>query len=220
MQDWRMKYRPNTLDEVWGNEHIKMVWKGYLGKGYFPRSIILSSNFGMGKTTLARIFANDIIGATSESQFDYIETDPSKMDIAAYQKRLYDLSCFAGMPMRVIFIDEAQRMLDKAQDGFLKIIEDVYFVTLIFATTDLHKIDRGLLSRSDKFYLKLPPKDILMRELERIALIEGMKIEKDAIDFLIEYSKHNPRECLGSLQLVSCHDGVIDSKIVKKFLEQ
>ncbi|HAZ10799.1 MAG TPA: hypothetical protein DCY56_06820 [Candidatus Omnitrophica bacterium] len=224
LRDFREKYRPKTLDEVWGNEHIKIIWNGYRKKGFFPHSIILSSNFGLGKTTLARIFAKDIIECEGElSQcIEYMEFNSPECDYATINKMLgkfRGFSCSVLMP-RVLFFDEAHRMPDKAQDGFLKPIEDINFLTFIFATSDLNRIDGGLLSRSDKYFLKPPPNDVLISKLSRISELERIKIEKNVFEFLIERSNFCPRDCLGNLEILSNYEGVIDLQIAKEFLTQ
>jgi len=219
LKDFRVKYRPNTLDEFLGNDHIKIIWNSYIKKGFFPRSIILPSNYGMGKTTLARILAADITKYDSDKLcFEpFMEFDSAVCDFAYVHKMIRDRCSFNVRP-RVFFFDEAQRMPDKAQDGFLKIIEDFECVTFIFATTDSNKIDGGIWSRSDRFFLKTPSPDILTKELTRISEFERIKIEKSALDFLIELSGCIPRECLGNLQTLSHYRGVIDSRVAKEFL--
>jgi DNA polymerase-3 subunit gamma/tau len=221
MEDLRIKYRPKTLEEVWGNDHVKMTWDGYLRKGYFPRSIILSSNFGMGKTTLAQIFAKDIIKCDSEPIFceDFMKFNSPKCDFATVNKMIQNFTYYIMKP-RVLFFDEAHRMPDKAQDGFLTVIDDIDFLTFIFATTDLDKIDGGLQQRSDIFKLKPPSKEILMKELGKISVLENIRIVNDALDFLIEFSGFCPRACLGNLQTLSHNEGVINLEIARQLLLQ
>ena len=219
MEDFRIKYRPKTLDEVWGQDHVKMIWSGYLRKGYFPRSIILSSNYGMGKTTLAHIFAKDIIRCDGEPIFceDFVEYNSPTCDFVNVHKTIINLRQYVMKP-RVLFFDEAHRMPDKAQDGFLTTIENTSSLTFIFATTDINKMDMGLRQRSDKYRLEPPSKEILTKELSRISKLENIRIGQDVLDHLIDFSGYSPRECLGNLQILSQWDGVIDMRVTKTLL--
>lgn len=219
MEDFRIKYRPKTLDEVWGNDHVKIIWNGYLRKGYFPRSIILSSNFGMGKTTLAHIFAKDIIRCDGEPIFceDFIEYNSPTCDFVKVNSMIANMRQYIMKP-RVLFFDEAHRMPERAQDGFLTTIESMASLTFIFATTDINRIDMGIRQRSDKYRLEPPSKDILIKELCRISALENTKVEQDALDYLIDFSGYAPRECLGNLQILSHHNGAIDMKAIKTLL--
>lgn len=219
LRDWREKYRPKTMSEVWGNEHVKMIWSGCLRKGNFPMALLLHSNFGTGKTSLAKIFMEDIIKSKGEVFLGEggIEYGPVDYVFPDIIDRIRNYNSFSIRP-HVYFFDEAQRMSEKIQDCLLRIIENNHFQTHIFATTDLAKIDKGIQSRSDKFNLRLPSKEILMRELWRIAMLESMKIESDALDFLIEFSGYIPRECIGNLQIISHYEGVISQQIAQKIL--
>ncbi|MDD3906231.1 MAG: AAA family ATPase [Candidatus Omnitrophica bacterium] len=218
MEDFRIKYRPKTLGEIWGQDHVKMIWSGYLRKGYFPRSIILSSNFGMGKTTLAHIFAEDIIKFDSSLYCkDFVEYNSPTCDFTCVHKHIGKRNTCLMNP-RVIFFDEAQRMPEKAQDGFLTAIEKEASLTIIFATTEFDKIDEGLRQRSDKYRLMPPPKETLVKELRRISAIENIRIEQDALDYVVDISGYSPRACLGNLQILSHNNGVIDMAMAKTLL--
>ena len=67
MNDYRIKYRPQRIEDVCGNDYVKQLWKGYKNKDAFPRSIVLCGNYGTGKTTLARIFTQDILNYSKKS---------------------------------------------------------------------------------------------------------------------------------------------------------
>lgn len=218
MEDLRLKYRPETLSEVWGNEHIKMIWNGYLKKGYFPKSIILYSDYGMGKTTLARIFARDIVQV--RSGVDFIEYNSPQCDFSVIHKMINGMSKFERLIMwpQVFIFDEVHNIPDKAQEAFLKPIEDNPFLNFIFATTNLERIDKGLRLRSDKLRLKAPSTEVLIKELSRISELENIRIEKNALECLIALSDCCPRECLGNLQILSLGDRTIDLQIVKELL--
>ena len=212
MKDFRTKYRPEILEEVWGNEAVKLIWKGLKKKDSYPRSIVLCGEYGTGKTTLARILANDMAvdcgTLIKPSAFNYYEIDAPKHTCEYIQKFVSNCASYAHDRI-VFFIDEVQRMTDRTQDTFLKSIEDFETVYFIFATTEKHKMDGGILSRSQIFNLSNPTSGILLEKLSEIAQKEKMNISRDALALLIEISNYNPRKCLGNLYTLSALEGAI-----------
>ena len=104
-----MKYRPERIEDVWGNEHVKTIWEGFKRKGNYPHSIVLCGSYGQGKTTLARIFANDITGNNrplSNGLFGNIyELDATKSSCDEIRRLLSRLTDYVREPV-VVFIDE------------------------------------------------------------------------------------------------------------------
>lgn len=221
MEDLRMKYRPQSIPEVWGNEHIKAIWTRFAKRSCYPKSIVLYGTFGCGKTSLARILANDLTLNNSylgNGLYENLyEIDAAKHDIEYIRRLLKKISDYIHEPI-VIFIDEVQRLMDRSQDLFLKTIEDSPNLHFIFATTEITKIDGGILSRSTKFHLRNPSASVLLMELSKIAQIENVNIRSEALKYLIEFSNFNPRECLGNLDIVRGYDGVVDIEKIKEYL--
>lgn len=221
MEDLRMKYRPKNISEVWGNEHIKMIWAGLVKRSCYPKSIVLHGPFGTCKTTLARIFANDITANNSRlgnGLFENLyEIDAAKRDIEYMKRFINKVSDYAHEPM-VIFVDEVQRLMDRSQDLFLKTIEDSPNLYFIFATTEKEKIDGGILSRSAKFHLRNLSATVLLTELSNISRMENINITNEALKYLIEFSNFNPRECLGNLDIVRGFEEIIDAEKIKECL--
>ena len=71
---WRIKYLPNTLDEVCGRADVKNRFKEYISSENFPHLLLLGSE-GIGKTTIARLFCQDFLGSFFESNFKIVYAD-------------------------------------------------------------------------------------------------------------------------------------------------
>ncbi len=221
MEDFRIKYRPQNMSEIWGNDQIKKRWAGYLKEKSPPKSIILHGNYGAGKTTLARILGEDILRVRDNNfglSYGFYELDSTKFDSESVRGFLSKIVGFVHGTV-VLFFDEFQRMPLKAQEILLKPIEQDGELFCIFATTNMESVDGGIQSRSTKFIITNPPKIILVEKLTEIAGKEGIKIAEKALEFLIEESGYSPRECLGSLHSLLGFDGEIDRNYIHQFLK-
>jgi putative ATPase len=162
---------------------------------------------GVGKTTLARIIAN-------ETDSDFMEFSAVTTGIADLKKIFEELkgqrNLFAKK-QTIVFIDEIHRFNKAQQDAFLSYVENGT-ITLIGATTEnpSFEIISPLLSRSRVFVLEsLKPEDI--KELINRALKDKekglgnlkLKIAKDAQEFLIEASNGDARGILNTLEITA-----------------
>ncbi|NQU73268.1 MAG: AAA family ATPase [Candidatus Omnitrophica bacterium] len=221
MEDFRIKYRPRKIEEVWGNEHIKKIWGGFSKRKMYPASTVLYGQYGTGKTTIGEIIAKEITINKTDPAFrpfsDIIKIDTALYDFEMLLKKLEDIRWYLGNPPAV-FIDEAHGLPEKSQRLFLERIEydDLHY---IFATTELNKMQGGILSRSTKFKLKAPTVSEAEKKLSNIAKIENINISKDAIRLICDYGKCNPRECKGILYEIPPLEGMITESILKEILE-
>ena len=200
------RMRPETLDDIVGQEHI-------LGKGKLLRraieadkvsSLIFYGPPGTGKTTLAKVIAR-----CTSSRFEELNavtsgigdirrvTQEAKQAIGMYQQKT------------ILFIDEIHRFNRSQQDALLPYVEDGT-VTLIGATTEnpYFQVNSALLSRSMVFSLNLLSREDLAKLGER-ALKDEIKglgnydssITKEAMDHLIETARGDARRVLNALEL-------------------
>lgn len=214
------RMRPETLDEVIGQQHIigkdKLLYRAI--KADQIGSIIFYGPPGTGKTTLARVIAN-----STSSDFEQVNaTIAGKKDMADIVEKAKSNYSQYGKKT-ILFIDEIHRFNKAQQDFLLPYVEDGT-VTLIGATTEnpYFEVNSALISRSRIFELKTLTQEELETLIQRAIddPIKGVgmfnvKIDDDAKAFLADASNGDARSALNALELASKttdsnEDGVVN----------
>lgn len=194
------RMRPKTLDEVIGQNHLlddgEILRR--IVKNKEPVSLILWGPPGSGKTTLARIIAQEV-----DAEFIELSAVTSgKKDVekvVGHARQNWNLNL-----RTILFVDEIHRFNKAQQDAFLPHVESG-LITLIGATTEnpSFEVISPLLSRTRVLILNPLSKDeirnILKRSLKELGRTQ--KVTKEAIDYLAELSGGDARIALGNLEL-------------------
>ena len=200
------RIRPQTLDEVVGQQHIigkdKLLYRAIRADKL--SSIIFYGPPGTGKTTLAKVIAN-----TTSARFTQINaTVAGKKDMEEVVQKAKDEQGMYGKKT-ILFIDEIHRFNKGQQDYLLPFVEDGTII-LIGATTEnpYFEVNSALISRSIIFELKpLSVEDV--KTLIRRAVYDpdrGMGaydavIEEDALEFLADIAGGDARHALNAVEL-------------------
>lgn len=200
------RLRPETLDEVVGQQHIigkdKLLYRAI--KADKLSSLIFYGPPGTGKTTLAKVIAN-----TTSAEFTQINaTVAGKKDMEEVIGKAKDTQGMYGKKT-ILFIDEIHRFNKGQQDYLLPFVEDGTII-LIGATTEnpYFEVNSALISRSVIFELKPLSREDIKKLIQRAVYDEkkGMgaydaQVSEEAMEFLADIAGGDARHALNAIEL-------------------
>lgn len=210
------RMRPSKLTHVVGQKHLvgagKIIRRIIESKQ--PTSLILWGPPGSGKTTLARIIAQ-------ETEVEFIELSAVTSGKADVMKTIERAQQNHRLAMRtILFVDEIHRFNKAQQDAFLPYVEDGTII-LIGATTEnpSFEVITPLLSRSRVLVLEPHTKADIRAIIEQAVKNEKLpaaRLPKASIDLLAEISGGDARVALGNLELaLQLTTGKVTEEIIK-----
>src|ERR1039458_6731605 len=146
------KYRPKTLTEVLGQEHITQTLEQALKQGRISHAYLFTGPRGVGKTSVARILAHEINGIPykdDSANLDIIEIDAASNRRIDEIRELRDKVHIAPAvaKYKVYIIDEVHMLTREAFNALLKTLEEPpAHAIFILATTDAHKVPETISS--------------------------------------------------------------------------
>jgi DNA polymerase-3 subunit gamma/tau len=197
-----LKYRPQTLVEIIGNETVVDAVTDMLSdKKTCPHSFLLTGGTGCGKTTLGRILAKEL----GVSEVDFKEVDSADFRGIDTVREIRKSSQYKPLEgtCRVWLIDECHKMTGDAQSAFLKALEDtpshVYF---ILCTTDPQKLLPTIRGRCTIFNMEPLSDTYMMTLLRQVVRAEGENISKQIYEQIMQDAQGHPRNALQILDQV------------------
>lgn len=218
------KWRPGQFDDVVGQEHVTRTLKNAIKTGRIAHAYLFVGPRGIGKTSVARIFAkalNCVEGPTvtpcdkcdsckeisSGSSLDVLEIDGASNNGVDQVRDLRDTVKYAPVraPYKIYVIDEVHMLSVAAFNALLKTLEEPPgHVKFIFATTEPEKILATILSRCQRFDLRRIPVGLIIERLKMIAEDEKLEVDDDALLAIARGSEGGLRDAESALdQLIS-----------------
>jgi DNA polymerase III subunit gamma/tau len=208
---WYNTYRPATFDDVIGQELVKEVLQNALAKDKVKHAYLFSGSKGIGKTTIARIFANSLnnISNQPENSIDIIELDAASNTGIDDIRSLIESAKIPPLnsPYKVFIIDEVHMLSKSAMNALLKILEEppVYIIFLL-ATTNPEKLIPTVLSRLTKFNLSAHSINDIVGRLKYIAKQEGVTIDDSSLEIIAKRSGGSQRDAINMLETLSTYE--------------
>ncbi|RME04942.1 MAG: DNA polymerase III subunit gamma/tau [Planctomycetota bacterium] len=233
------KYRPQTFEEVVGQSHIVETLRNSILSGRVGHAYLFSGSRGVGKTSLARIFAKSLNcpevkdanpcnrcetceSISAGTNIDVIEIDGASHRSVEDIEVLRDGSQYmpTRSPYKIYIIDEVHMLTRHAFNALLKTLEEPPpHVKFIFATTEPNKVPDTILSRCQRFdFRRITPQDIVER-LRQIAEKEGVDIETSALYQIAQASNGGMRDAQSLLdQAISFCGAKLTSEEISRIL--
>ena len=221
------KWRPRQFSELVGQEHVVRALSHALDGGRIHHAFLFTGTRGVGKTTIARIFAKSLNcekGPTSTpcgvcgictdidaGRFvDLLEIDAASNTGIDNVRELIDNAQY--MPSRgrhkVYLIDEVHMLSKAAFNALLKTLEEPpAHVKFLLATTDPQKLPVTVLSRCIKFNLKRLTPEQISGQMRHILAAEQVNFDGEAIEVLARSADGSLRDGLSLLDQAIAHGG-------------
>lgn len=202
MEALATKYRPKTFKEVVCQDNIKKVLTNQLDTGEVKQAYLFCGSAGTGKTTSARIFANEVNGGKGKP----IEIDGASNNGVDNIRNIIDDCRMKSLDSKykVYIIDEVHMLSIGAFNALLKVLEEPpKGVIFILCTTDPHKIPATILSRVQRFQFKRIPQNEVVKRLQYVLQQEGkITYDMDALQYIAKLADGGMRDALMKLDTV------------------
>jgi len=222
------KWRPQTLAEVVGQEHVTRTLLNALEKGRVSHAYLFCGPRGTGKTSTGRILAKAVNCLTNKGKgepcnacaicqaitegraLDMIEIDAASNtgvdDIRGLRERVNYAPSQADY--KVYIIDEVHMLSNSASNALLKTLEEPPpRIIFVLATTEVHKVLPTIISRCQRFDFRRLGQADIMAKLNRIGDAEGIKIEPEALRLIARGAGGSLRDAENLLEQLTTYYG-------------
>jgi replication factor C small subunit len=198
---WVEKYRPQTLEEVMGQDHIIQRLKRYVKDKSMP-NLMFTGPAGVGKTTTAIALAKEILGEYWKQNFlELNASDARGIDTVRKDIKSFCRLKAMGAPFRIIFLDEVDNMTKDAQHALRREME-MYTKTssFILSCNYSSKIIDPIQSRCAIFRFAPIKGHQIIKRLEIISRTENVNYTPGALESIVYFSEGDMRRAVNILQ--------------------
>ncbi|MBT9152754.1 MAG: DNA polymerase III subunit tau [Firmicutes bacterium] len=221
------EWRPTTLADVVGQEHVKRTLTNMLKAGRVPHALLFAGPRGTGKTSVAKIFARAVnceVGITPEpclacsscvgigqnTSLDVFEIDAASNRGIDEIRELRENVKYAPSKSRykVYIIDEVHMLTPEAFNALLKTLEEPpSHVLFVLATTEPHKLPATIISRCQRFDFRRIQAEAIGERISQVATAKGVEIAIPARRLISIQAGGAMRDALGILEQCIAHIG-------------
>ena len=233
------KWRPQTFEEVIGQEHITTTLKNALTNNRIAHAFLFAGPRGVGKTTTARILAKRLNCLSpkggepcnecemcktflSSQSLDIIEIDGASNRRIEEIRSLRESVKYAPTKgsHKVYIIDEVHMLTTESFNALLKTLEEPPEHTIfIFATTDVHKVPLTIISRCQRFDFRRIDLSSIKKMLAKIAESEKISIDDKALTLIAKKADGALRDAESLFdQVISFSGNEINSETLSTML--
>ena len=208
------KWRPQCFGDVVGQQHVVRTLKNAIIQNRTAHAYLFVGPRGVGKTTLARIFAKALnctnprngepcckcescLSIAQDRSLDVLEVDAASRNSTIDMRELSEdvLTRPVGGKYKIYIIDEVHMLSKQAWNVLLKTVEEPPgHVKFIFATTEVHQVLPTIISRCQRFDLLPIPTRLIADRLRLIADTEKVAIRQDAVDAIARAAEGGMRD--------------------------
>jgi len=235
------KYRPATFSEVVGQEHILKALENGIQHNKLHQAYIFSGTRGVGKTTIARIFAKCLncqkgkapqpepcnectacLEIKAGRHVEFLEVDAASRTGVDDMRELLESVQYKPVSARykIYLIDEVHMLSKSSFNALLKTLEEPpAHVMFLMATTEIEKVPKTILSRCLQLNLKIIPQNKIRDHIMFLLDLEGIKYDEESLNLIANSAQGSIRDGLTLLDQAIAHgNGILQSDQVKALL--
>ena len=232
------KWRPQTFDDVCGQDHVTSVLRYEVSNNALSHAYLFCGSRGTGKTTCAKILAKAVnclspkdgspcgkcaacVSIDNGSSTDVLEMDAASNNGVENIRDIRDEVVYtpSSLRYRVYIVDEVHMLSQSAFNALLKTLEEPpSHVIFILATTELHKLPATIVSRCQRFDFRRISLSVLAARISYIAQQEGMELEPAAAERIARMAQGGMRDAISLLELCGSARKKIDVATVDEMM--
>lgn len=218
MKSLAVKYRPKTFDDVKGQNGVKVILRRQIITNTIKHGYLFCGGAGTGKTTCARIFANEINGGLGTP----IELDAASNNSVEDIRNLCNQAQTKALnsEYKVFILDECHSLSNQAWQAMLKTLEEPPAKSIfIFCTTNPEKIPQTILSRVQRYNFSKLDDTLIYNRLAEICRLENIEVEDDRpLHYIVKLANGGMRDAITMLDICSSYSNVISMQTVESAL--
>ena len=235
------KYRPSTFSEVVGQEHILKALENSIQHNKLHQAYMFSGTRGVGKTTIARVFAKCLNCQTGDMpqpepcnecsacieikagrHIEFLEVDAASRTGVDDMRELLESVQYkpANARYKIYLIDEVHMLSKSSFNALLKTLEEPPpHVMFLMATTEVEKVPKTVLSRCLQLNLKIIPENQIREHIQSLLDQESIKYDEESLGLIANSAQGSIRDGLTLLDQAIAHgNGALESDQVKALL--